>query len=208
MTAELIKIHPDNLQISKIRKIVEILEKGGLIIYPTDTIYGLGCNIYDQKAIEKIQIIKNIKEKDLSLSFICYDLKHVSQFVKLENSMFKLMKQILPGPYTFIFKANNQIPKLMQAKKKTIGIRIPDNPIPREVVNQLGNPIITTSLKLEDDVLEYPTDPEIIYDEYKKLVDLVIDGGPGGNIPSTVLDFSKEQIEVIRQGKGNIDFLK
>jgi len=118
------------------------------------------------------------------------------------------MKQILPGPYTFIFKANNQIPKLMQARKKTIGIRIPDNPIPREVVNQLGNPIITTSLKLEDDVLEYPTDPEIIYDEYKKLVDLVVDGGPGGNIPSTVLDFSKEQIEVIRQGKGNIDFLR
>jgi tRNA threonylcarbamoyl adenosine modification protein (Sua5/YciO/YrdC/YwlC family) len=209
MKAKFIKIYPENPQASKIKEAVEVLSKGGIIIYPTDTVYGIGCDIHNSKAVERLCRIKNINPDKNNLSFICYDLSHISEYTKnLPTSTFKVMKKALPGPFTFILPSGNKVPKMLNTRKNTVGIRIPDNNIPREIVRELGHPIITTSVKDEDDLIEYSTDPELIYERYISLVDLVIDGGYGNNVPSTVIDCTGSEIEVIRQGMGNIeDFL-
>ncbi len=202
----LIKIYPDNPNAKEIKKIADILRNGGLVIYPTDTIYGIGCDINNSKAVEKVARIKNINLKKANLSFICYDLSHISDFTRpLDNHLFKIMKKHLPGPFTFILQANNNVPKLFKNNKKTVGIRVPDNSIIRELVLELGNPILSTSVRDEDDVIEYTTDPELIYEKFSSLVDVVIDGGFGGNVPSTVIDCTNGEMEVIRQGKGELE---
>ncbi len=205
MAAELLKIYEENPQGRHLEKTVQVLKDGGLIIYPTDTIYGLGCDIYNQKALEKLALIKNINLKKVHLSFICYDLSDISQYARISTPVFKVMKKALPGPFTFILKADSSVPKLFQTNKRTVGIRIPDNNIPRELVRRLGNPIVTTSIKNDDEITEYPTDPEEIYEQFKNLVDVVIDGGYGKNIAATVIDCSQDQIEVLRQGAGEIE---
>lgn len=201
----LLKIHPDNPSPRQINLVKECLQDGGVIIYPTDTIYGLGCDIYKNKAIERIARIKGIKTDKANFSFICSDLSHLSDFCKpIPNNIYKLMKQELPGPFTFILEANNNVPKLIKSRKKTVGIRIPDNNIAREIVTTLDHPIMSTSLHADDEILEYLTDPELIYEKYAALVDIVIDGGAGGNTPSTILDCTGDEIEIIREGKGEI----
>lgn len=202
----LVKIYPDNPNAKEIKKIADILRNGGLVIYPTDTIYGIGCDINNSKAVEKVARIKNINLKKANLSFICYDLSHISDYTRpLDNHLFKIMKKHLPGPFTFILQANTNVPKLFKNNKKTVGIRVPDNNIIRELVQELGNPILSTSIRDEDDVIEYTTDPELIYEKFGSQVDIVIDGGFGDNIPSTVLDCTNGEIEVIRQGKGDLE---
>ncbi|MBR3980050.1 MAG: threonylcarbamoyl-AMP synthase [Bacteroidales bacterium] len=204
--AEYFKLYNENPNERFIKKIVEILRSGGVIIYPTDTVYGLGCDIYNQKAIERIARIKGLKLENANFSFICYDLSNLSEFTKaVNNQVFKVMKHNLPGAFTFILNANSNVPKLFKSKKKTVGIRIPDNNICREIVKELGNPILTTSIKSTDEILEYPTDPEIIKDDYDKLVDAVIDGGFGNNVPSTIVDCSNDTIEIVRQGLGELE---
>lgn len=202
----LLKIYESNPSPKAIQQVVDVLKKGGLIIYPTDTVYGLGCDITNQKAIEKICQIRGMKPEKANLSFICYDLSHISDYVKpIDTSTFRLLKKALPGPFTFIFEATTSVPKLLSSNKKTVGIRVPDNEIAREIVKQLGNPILSTSIHDDDDIIEYSTDPELIYEKYSKLVDLVIDGGPGGNIPSTVVDCTSGNFEILRQGKGVLE---
>ncbi len=202
----LLKIHPDNPSQRSIKKVVECLNDGGIIIYPTDTVYGLGCDIFKPKSVERIAELKGIKKKQANFSFICYDLSQLSDFTRpIENSTYKLMRKTLPGPFTFILNANNKVPRLFQSKKKTVGIRIPDNNIAREIVNELGNPIVSTSIHDKDDILEYTTDAELIYERYKTIVDIVIDGGFGGNEPSTVVGLADENITLIRQGKGVLE---
>jgi tRNA threonylcarbamoyl adenosine modification protein (Sua5/YciO/YrdC/YwlC family) len=201
----LIRIHHDNPDPRQIKKVVDCLKDGGVIIYPTDTVYGLGCDVFNKKAMEKLCRIKGLDIKKHNLSFVCYDLSHIADFTKhLETSTYKLMKKTLPGPYTFILKANNAIPKLFKNKKKEIGIRIPDNNIPRNIVKELGNPIVTTSIKDKDMLIEYSTDPELINDLYGARVDIVIDGGYGESTPSTVIDFTNSTPQILRQGKGNL----
>ncbi|NMM48745.1 L-threonylcarbamoyladenylate synthase [Marinigracilibium pacificum] len=208
MEAKLIQIHPDNPNPKKIKEVAQVLSEGGVVIYPTDTVYGMGCDLTNSKAIERVCRIKQVSSKKLDLSFICYDLSHISEYAKnIDNSTFKLMKRALPGPYTFILNASSKVPKILNVKKKTVGIRVPDNNIPREIVNELGNPIITTSIKDEDEIIEYSTDPSLIYEKFKNLVDIVIDGGFGGNIGSTVIDCSGNQAELLREGLGKIDEL-
>lgn len=206
MSAELIKLYPENPDPRKIQKIVDVLRNGGVIIYPTDTIYGMGCDIHNQKAIERIALIKGIKVKKHNFSFICYDLSNISEYTRaLSTPVFKVMKKTLPGPYTFILEANNNVPKILNSNKKTVGIRVPDHSIPRLLVKELGSPILTTSIKDEDDVIEYSTDPELIYEKYRDLVDIVIDGGYGNNVASTILDCTGDEIEIIREGLGSVD---
>lgn len=206
MPAELIKIYPENPDPRRIQKIVDILRAGGVIIYPTDTIYGMGCDIFNQKAIERVCQIKGVKPQKHNFSFICYDLSNIAEFTRaLSTPVFKLMKKALPGPFTFILEANNKVPKLLNNKKKTVGIRVPDHPIPRILVKELGQPILTTSIRDEDDVIEYSTDPELIYEKYKDIVDAVVDGGYGNNVASTVIDCTGEEIEIVRQGKGDVN---
>ncbi len=196
-----IRMHPENPEERHIRRIAEDLKNGAVIIYPTDTVYGMGCDITKHKAVEKIAQLKGVKVDKANFSFICYDLSHLSDYTKpLNNSIFKLMKRNLPGPFTFILEANSNVPKILKANRKTIGIRVPDNNIIREIVKALGNPILTTSLKADDEILEYTTDPELIYEDYKNLVDIVIDGGYGGNIASTIVDCTKNEMEIIRKG--------
>jgi tRNA threonylcarbamoyl adenosine modification protein (Sua5/YciO/YrdC/YwlC family) len=203
----LIRLYHENPSERHIHKIVECLNDGGIIIYPTDTVYGLGCDISRQKAVERIASIRGVKPEKANFSFVCFDLSHLSDFTKpLNNNIYRLMKRVLPGPYTFILEANNKVPKLFQSKRRTVGIRVPDNNIPREIVKVLGNPIMSTSIHDEDEIIEYSTDPELIYEKYKDLVDIVIDGGYGGNEPSTIIDCTKEEFEIIRQGKGIIEF--
>lgn len=188
-------------------EVVDVLRNGGIIIYPTDTVYGLGCDIFNQKAIERIRLIKGIKGKNLNLSFICYDLSHISEYTKrLDTPTFKLMKKALPGPYTFILESSSKVPKILNVKKKTVGIRVPDNNIPREIVRELGNPIITTSIH-DDEIHDHATDPEIIFDEFKNLVDVVIDGGFGEVHPSTVIDCTSDMPEIVREGIGDISII-
>jgi tRNA threonylcarbamoyl adenosine modification protein (Sua5/YciO/YrdC/YwlC family) len=202
----LIKIYPENPNERAIEQVVEVLKKGGLIIYPTDTIYGLGCDITNPKAIEKICRIRGIKPEKANFSFICHDLKHISDYIKpIDNTTFRVLKKVLPGPFTFIFNANNNVPKLLSSNKKTVGIRVPDNNIARCIVKELGNPILSSSIKDDDDVIEYSTDPELIHEKYEDLVDLVIDGGYGDNEASTVIDCTTGEFEVIREGKGDIE---
>ena len=200
----LLRIHPDNPDPRQIKKVVDCLKNGGLIIYPTDTVYGIGCDVNNKKAMERICRIKGLDIKKHNLAFVCYDLSHIAAFTKqLATSTYKLMKKTLPGPYTFILEANNSIPKLFKNSKKEIGIRIPDNNIPREIVKELGNPIATTSVKDKDMLIEYSTDPELIYEHFNKLVDIVIDGGYGEAIPSTIVDCTNNNHEIIRKGKGD-----
>ena len=205
--AKFIKIYNENPNPKEIDKVVSLLKKGGLIIYPTDTVYGLGCDITNAKALEKIARIKNIKLAKANLSFICNDLSHLSDYVKqIDTPTYKVLKRALPGAYTFILPGNNNLPRAFK-NKKTVGIRIPDNNIIREIVKQLGNPIVSTSIRDDDDVIEYTTDPELIFEKWQNIVDMVIDGGYGGNQPSTVIDLSKDEIEIIREGKGSLDIL-
>ncbi len=205
--AKFIKIYNENPNPKEIDKVVSLLKKGGLIIYPTDTVYGLGCDITNAKALEKIARLKNIKLAKANLSFIFNDLSHLSDYVKqIDTPTYKVLKRALPGAYTFILPGNNNLPRAFK-NKKTVGIRIPDNNIIREIVKQLGNPIVSTSIRDEDDVIEYTTDPELIFEKWQNIVDVVIDGGYGGNQPSTVIDLSKDEIEIIREGKGSLDIL-
>ncbi len=204
MNAELIKLYEENPQEEKIEHIARVVKNGGLVIYPTDTVYGLGCDIFNTKALEKVKRLKGIKGKSLNLSFICYDLSHISEYAKVDTPTFKLMKKVFPGPFTFLLKASSKVPKILHANKKTIGIRIPNNNIPRELVKSLGNPIITTSIH-DDDVHEYSTDPELIFEEFKSLVDVIIDGGYGSVTPSTIIDCTDGEVEIVRQGLGELD---
>lgn len=208
MAAEFIKLYEENPEERKIIKIAQALKSGAVIIYPTDTIYGLGCDIFNQKALERLKLIKGIKGKKANLSFICYDLSHISEYVRhLDTPTFKLMKKSLPGAYTFILEAASSVPKILNAKKKNVGIRVPDNSIPREIVRELGNPIITTSIHADDEIIDYMTDPELIYDTFKDKVDIVIDGGYGGIQPSTIIDCTDGEPYVVREGLGDADIL-
>jgi len=205
--AELIKIYEENPNEREIDKVVKVLKQGGLIIYPTDTVYGLGCDITNTKAMEKVAKIKGIKLNKANFSFICYDLSNLSDYVKqIDSATFKILKRKLPGPYTFVLPGNNNLPKAFK-NKSTVGIRIPDNNIIRELVKKLGNPIASTSIYDEDDLIEYTTDPELIYEKWENLVDIVIDGGYGDNMPSTIIDLSEGEVTVLREGKGSIDDL-
>ena len=204
MSAILLKIHPDNPEPKKIWKVVECLQDGGVIIYPTDTVYGIGCDIHQQKAVEAICRIKSINPKKNNLSFICHDLSHISEYAIVDTPVFKVMKKALPGAFTFILKASNKVPKILNTAKKTVGIRVPDHQIPRLIVKELGNPIITSSIKDEDEIIEYSTDPELIYEKFKNRVDIVIDGGYGNNIASTVVDCLDNEFSIVREGAGDI----
>ena len=205
--AQFIKLNNENPNEKEIAKIVEVLRNGGLIIYPTDTVYGLGCDITNTKALEKIARIKGVKLEKANFSFVCSDLKNLSDYVKqIDSSTFKLLKRALPGAYTFIMQGNNNLPKDFK-KKKTVGIRVPDNLIARTIVERLGNPIVSTSIYDEDDVIEYTTDPELIFEKWQNLVDIVIDGGYGDNTASTVIDLSGDEPVVIREGKGDISII-
>ncbi len=204
--AELIKLYEQNIEQRKLDKIVEVLRDGGVIIYPTDTVYGIGCDIFNLKAVEKVCRIKGIDPNKNNLSFICYDLSDISNYVKnLPTHVFKVMKKALPGPFTFILNSNSSVPKILNAKKKSVGIRVPDHNIPRAIVQELGNPIVTTSIRDEDEIIEYSTDPSLIYEKFDNLVDIVIDGGYGGNVASTVIDCTQDTFELIREGKGDIE---
>jgi tRNA threonylcarbamoyl adenosine modification protein (Sua5/YciO/YrdC/YwlC family) len=207
MAATLLKIHPDNPEPRKLRHAIQVLQDDGIIIYPTDTVYGIGCDLLNRRAVERLCVIQGIKPQKMNLSFICSDLSHLSEFVKrVETPEFKILKRTLPGPYTFIFESNSTVPKILGVNKKTVGIRVPRNHICLELVNLLGNPIVSSSVKDDDEIKEYTTDPEQIWNDFKHLVDLVIDGGPGGNIPSTVVDFTSGEPVVTREGLGSVPF--
>ena len=203
--AEFVKIYKDNPNPKEIAKVVAVLKKGGLIIYPTDTVYGLGCDITNNKALERVARIKGVKLEKANFSFVCHDLSNLSDYVKqIDTATFKVLKRALPGPYTFVLPGAKSLPNAFK-KKKTVGIRVPDNNIALEIVKQLGNPIISTSIYDEDEILEYTTDPELILEKWDNLVDMVIDGGYGDNEPSTIIDFSGDEPEVIREGKGSLE---
>lgn len=201
----IIRLYDENTNLKDLLKVVEILRDGGVIIYPTDTIYGIGCDITKPKAVERVARIKNVKPEKADFSFIFYDLSNISDYCKpIPNGIFKLMKKNLPGPFTFILNANSNIPKLFRSTKKSIGIRVPQSNIIREIVRELGNPILSTSVRDEDTIIEYTTDPELIHEKYGDLVDLVIDGGFGGNVASTVVDCLGNEPIVTRLGKGEL----
>ena len=203
--AKFIKIYEQNPDENKISEVVAILRKGGLVIFPSDTVYALGCDITNNKALEKVARIKGVKLDKANFSFICNDLSNLSDYVKQINTQtFKILKRSLPGPYTFILPGNSNLPRVFK-KKKEVGIRVPDNNIALAIVQELGNPIISTSIKDEDEIIEYTTDPELIYEKWEKLVDIVIDGGYGGNIPSTVINLCGDEPELIRKGKGSLE---
>jgi tRNA threonylcarbamoyl adenosine modification protein (Sua5/YciO/YrdC/YwlC family) len=205
--ATLLKMYDKNPNPRAIDSAVEVLRKGGLIIYPTDTVYGLGCDITNTKALERIARIKKVKLEKANFSFICSDLSNLSSYVRqIDTPTYKLLKRALPGPYTFVLQGSNKLPKHFK-KKKTVGIRVPDNNIIRSIVRELGNPIVSTSIYDEDEVIEYTTDPELIYEKWSNQVELVIDGGYGGNVPSTIIDVSGDEVSVIREGKGSLELL-
>ena len=204
----LLSIHPDNPDQRKIDQVIKVLKKGGVIIYPTDTVYSMACDLNNRKAVERMAQIKGIKIEKANFSLICHDLSNISDYtVQFSNSIYKMMKRALPGPYTFILNANNSVPKLFKSKKKTIGIRVPDNNIARILVEQLGNPLISTSVHDDDEILEYITDPELIHEKYENTLSLVIDGGYGQNEASTIIDCTGNEPEVIREGIGSIDVI-
>jgi tRNA threonylcarbamoyl adenosine modification protein (Sua5/YciO/YrdC/YwlC family) len=202
----LLKIFPDNPDPRKIQIILECLRDGGVIIYPTDTVYSIGCDMLQIKSVERVAAIKGVKADKANFSVIFNDLSHIAEFTRPFNTeIYKLMKKTLPGPFTYILNASNKVPKIFQNRKKTIGIRVPDNIIARQLVEEYGNPLISTSVYDEDEILEYTTDPELIHEKYNNLVDIVIDGGYGDNVASTVVDCTGETIEILRQGKGELD---
>lgn len=206
MAALFIPIHPQNPEPRKIAQVTEVLHDGGIIVYPTDTIYGIGCDLANRKSVERLCKIMGVKPHKLDLSFICNDLSHISEFVKrIDTPIFKILKKSLPGPFTYIFESSTKVPKILNVNKKTVGIRIPDHPIPRAIVVQLGNPLITSSIKDDDRIKAYTTDPQEIYEDFKNEVDVVIDGGPGGNIPSTVVDFTGSEPIILRKGLGDFE---
>jgi len=201
----LLRIHPENPAERQIRIVVECLNDGGVIIFPTDTIYAIGCDIYRPKAVDRVAQIKGVKKEKANFSFICQDLSHLSEFTKpIDNAIYKMMRRNLPGPFTFILGANNKVPKIFQSKKKTIGIRVPENNIVQEIVAQLGNPVMSTSVHDDDEIIEYTTDPELIFERYSNQVDIVIAGGYGDNIPSTIVDCTGAEPELLREGKGEL----
>lgn len=199
----IIKLYDENPNERDISKIVEILKNGGIVIYPTDTVYAIGCDALNVRAVEEVCKLKGINPNKANLSIICYDLSDISEYVKVNNDTFKLMKRNLPGPFTFILNTTSTLPKIYK-NRKTVGIRVPDNNIVRTLVRELGNPIMTTSVKDDDEVVEYTTDPELIHERYEKDVDIVIDGGFGGIDGSTIIDCSGAEIEITRQGKGEL----
>jgi len=204
----LIRIYPENPSEKEINQVVDILKAGGVIIYPTDTVYGLGCDIMNKKAVERVALIKGVKAEKANFSIICHDLSHITDYAKqVDNQTFKMMKKGFPGPFTFILEASRLIPKIFTERKKTIGIRIPDHNIPLELVRRLGNPIVTTSIHDEDDVIEYSTDPELIHEKFESRVDCVIDGGYGNQTASTVIDCSSGEAVVLREGLGKLEDL-
>lgn len=205
MAAQFIKLYPDNPDPKKVEQIVEVLKAGGLVIYPTDTVYGIGCDIFQPKAIERIAKLKGLKAEKANFAFICHDLSHLSEFAKVDTATFKVMRKALPGPFTFVLPATGQVPKLLNNKRKTIGIRIPDNGIILKIVEELGHPILTSSIVDDDDILEYSTDPELIFEKFENQVDIVIDGGFGHNVASTIVLCDQGEFEVIRQGLGDLD---
>ena len=203
--AAFIKIYEENPNPEEIKKVVSILKKGGLIIYPSDSVYALGCDITNYKALEKVARIKGVKLDKANFSFVCESISNISNYItNISTPIFKMLKRALPGPYTFILPGNNNLPKAFK-KKKEVGIRVPNNEIVLAIVRELGNPIISTSIYDEDEIVEYTTDPELIYEKWENLVDLVIDGGYGGNIPSTVINLCGDEPELIREGKGSLD---
>lgn len=204
--AEYLRLNPKNPDPKTVEKIAKALRGGAVIIYPTDTVYGLGCDINNPKAIEKVARLKGSKAKKSNLSIVCHNLGHLANYVKpIPNSVFRVLKRSLPGAFTFILPANNKVPKVFNTKKKEVGIRVPDHNIPRAIVEELGNPIVTTSVVDLDELVEYTTDPQMIYERFKDLVDIVIDGGYGNNIPSTVVLVKDESFEIVRQGLGELD---
>ena len=203
--AEFIKIYEDKPNEAAIKKVVAALKDGAIIIYPTDTVYGFGCDITNSRALEKLAKIKGIKLEKANFSFVCSSLSNISDYVKqIDTATFKILKRALPGPYTFILPGNNDLPREFR-KKKTVGIRVPQNNIALQIVEMLGNPIVSTSIKDEDDVIEYSTDPELIFEKWQNKVDLIIDGGYGDNVASTIIDLTGDEPEVIREGKGSLD---
>ena len=199
-----IRLFEDNPNTREILKVVEILEKGGVIIYPTDTVYAIGCDIYNVKAVQRVAQLKGVKPEKANFSMICRDLSNISEYAKVGNEVFKAMKRALPGPFTFILNATSKLPNVLMNRRKTIGIRVPDNPIVMAIVEELGHPLLTTSVRDDDDVIEYMTDPELSDEKYEQLVDAVIDGGYGQNVASTVVDCSGGTIDIIRQGLGEL----
>ncbi len=197
----MLRIHPVTPEPRKVSRAAEVLASGGIIVYPTDTVYGIGCDLLNKRAVERLCQILDIRPHKLDLSFICSDLSNIATYVRrIDTPVFKVLKKALPGPYTFIFESSSEVPRILDINKKTVGIRIPDHPIPREIVRLLQRPLITSSVKDDDHIKEYTTDPEEIFEDFKHLVDMVIDGGPGGNVPSTVVDFTSGEGIVTRQG--------
>lgn len=206
MAAEFIRLYEQNPDPKRVRQIVDVLRNGGVIIYPTDTVYGMGCDITNQRAVERICKIKGINPKKHNFSFVCADLSNIAQYTRvITKPVFKMMKKGLPGPFTFILEASSEVPKILHSNKKTVGIRVPDHSISRAIVEELGQPILSTSIYDEDEVIEYSTDPELIFEKYQHLVDVVIDGGYGQNIASTILDCTGDEVEIVRQGLGQLE---
>lgn len=204
--AEFIRLYEENPDPRRVRQIVEVLRNGGVIIYPTDTVYGMGCDITNQKAVEKICRIKGINPKKHNFSFVCADLSNISHYTRvITKPVFKMMKKGLPGPFTFILEASSHVPKILHSNKKTVGIRVPNHGVPRAIVEELGQPILSTSIRDEDEIIEYSTDPELIFEKYQNQVDIVIDGGYGSNVPSTILDCTGEEVVVVREGLGQLE---
>jgi len=204
MIAELLPIHLANREPRKIARAVDVLRNGGIIIYPTDTVYGIGCDLRNRRAVASLCQILDIKPQKLNLSFICHDLGHISEYVKrIDTPVFKILKKALPGPFTFIFESSSNVPRILGVNKKTVGIRVPDHRIVRNMVSLLGNPLITSSIKSGNEIKEYTTEPEEIYEDLKHHVDMVINGGPGGNVPSPLVDFTSGEPVILRQGLGD-----
>jgi tRNA threonylcarbamoyl adenosine modification protein (Sua5/YciO/YrdC/YwlC family) len=202
-----LRINPDNPEGRKIKQVAEVLRQGGVIIYPTDTVYAFGCDIFQQKAVDRICHLRGLNPQKARLSFICKDIAEMSEYTpQIDNQTFKLLKKNLPGPFTFVMKSGNKLPKILKNRKKTIGIRVPDNNIVRDILEELGHPMLTASLKSDDEILEYFTDPYDINEDFKKRVDIVIDGGIGGNVPSTVVDCTSGDFEVLREGAGELEY--
>lgn len=208
MPAETIRMYDENPDPDQVAKVVKVLKNGGIVIYPTDTVYAMGCDIYQNRAVEKLSQLKGVKVTKNNFSMVCADLASITDYAKVSNTVFKAMKKAFPGPYTFLLPATNKLPKSLQTNRKTIGIRVPDHPVPRAIVQALGNPIITTSVKDDvDDFLEYPNEIEIIIDQNQHKADLIIDGGWSGINPSTVIDATTDQLEIIRLGGGEAEFI-